>query len=102
MDDARDSITSVFVSSSEIITGFVDRERERERERERKRKREREKERKREREKERKRKTEHKNFILFLVVCSSVDGCVRTYDIRAGELRTDHIGRKFVFLLSSL
>jgi mitogen-activated protein kinase organizer 1 len=44
MDDARDSVTSVFISSYEIITG-------------------------------------------------SVDGCVRTYDIRAGELRTDHIGQ---------
>ena len=33
------------------------------------------------------------------IVTGSVDGRVRTYDIRMGELRTDFIGREWSFTL---
>ena len=46
MEDAKDSISSVFISNYEIVS-------------------------------------------------SSIDGCIRKYDIRAGRLSTDHIGRKY-------
>ena len=31
-----------------------------------------------------------------MILCGSVDGCVRTYDLRQGKLFVDHIARKVI------
>jgi mitogen-activated protein kinase organizer 1 len=30
------------------------------------------------------------------IICGSIDGCVRTYDLRQGKQFVDHIARKFL------